>query len=72
MIDRPKPVQELAYIFGKIGWECRLCDMTETQILAIVFGIQESEKLENEIALTKLEDAYVNTTGIWPSTSIPF
>ena len=69
---RPKPMKELAHILGVFGWDKRFCDLTEQQVQALIFGIQESQNLAAEINIGTLEEAYFNSTGTWPSTSIPF
>ena len=68
----PKPIDELAFILSKYGWETRFCDLSEAQVHALIFGIQEAQKIEGEISIGKLEEAYYESTGTWPATSIPF
>ena len=71
MEDR-KPIEELAFILGKFGWETRFCDLSEDQVHTLVFGLQEAAKLSSEIEIGKLEENYFKSTGAWPHTSIPF
>ncbi len=68
----PKPIEELAYILGKFGWDTRFSDLSEEQVHTLIFGIQESQRLAAEIDIGKLEETYYKSTGSWPSTSIPF
>ncbi len=73
MDDIAKPaIDELAYILGKFGWETRFCDLTEDQVHVLIFGLQEAKKLTAEVSCANLEDKYYQSTGSWPSTSIPF
>jgi len=68
----PKPIEELAHILGKFGWDTRFSDLTEEQVHTLIFGLQEAERLAAEIEIGKLEETYFKSTGTWPSTSIPF
>ena len=72
MPPAPKPVEELAYILSKFGWDTRFSDLTEDQVHVLIFALQESQRLAAEIKVGELEEKYVNATGTWPSTSIPF
>jgi len=68
----PKPIDELAHILGKFGWNMRFSDLTEDQVHTLIFGIQEAQRLAAEINIGNLEETYFKSTGTWPSTSIPF
>lgn len=68
----PKPIEELAYILGKFGWDTRFSDLSEDQVHVLIFALQESQRLAAEIKVGDLEEKYFNATGSWPSTSIPF
>ncbi len=68
----PKPIDELAHILEKFGWNTRFSDLSEAQVHTLIFGIQEAQRLDAEIAIGKLEETYYKSTGSWPSTSIPF
>jgi|TARA_R110000824_G_scaffold218429_1_gene405010 hypothetical protein len=70
--DSRKPMEEVTLIFKAIGWEKRLCDLTEQQVQALIFGLQNAEKIEEEINIGKLEDTYYESTGVTATTSIPF
>ena len=70
--NEPKPIDELAFILGKFGWDTKLSDLSEDQVHVLIFALQEAEKLSEEIDIGKLEDKYYQSTGAWPSTSIPF
>jgi hypothetical protein len=72
MTTAPKPIEELAHILSKFGWETRFCDLSEEQVYTLIFGLQEAQKITGEINIGKLEDTYFKSTGTWPSTSIPF
>ena len=71
-MEERKPIEELAFILGKFGWETRFCDLSEDQVHTLVFGLQEAAKLSTEIEIGKLEENYFKSTGAWPHTSIPF
>ena len=71
-MEERKPMEELAFILGKFGWETRFCDLSEDQVHTLVFGLQEAAKLSSEIEIGKLEENYFKSTGVWPHTSIPF
>tara|TARA_Y100000015_G_scaffold38869_1_gene42176 strand:- start:172 stop:390 length:219 start_codon:yes stop_codon:yes gene_type:complete len=70
--NEPKPIDELAFILGTFGWETKFSDLTEDQVHVLIFALQEAKKLTEEIDIGKLEDKYYQSTGSWPSTSIPF
>ena len=75
-VDSPykknKPFDELSFLFEKFGWQTRLCDLNEKQVMSLIYAIQECERIDNEHATGKLEDAYFESTGSWPIASIPF
>ena len=71
-MEERKPIEELAFILGKFGWETRFCDLSEDQVHTLVFGLQEAAKLSSEIEIGKLKENYFKSTGAWPHTSIPF
>lgn len=70
--NEPKPIDELAFILGKFGWDTKLSDLSEDQVHVLIFALQEAKKLTEEIDIGKLEDKYYQSTGAWPTTSIPF
>ena len=70
--NEPKPIDELAFILGKFGWDTKLSDLSEDQVHVLIFALQEAAKLTEEIDIGKLEDKYYQSTGAWPTTSIPF
>jgi hypothetical protein len=41
-------LKTIGEIFGSIGWETRLCDLSKEQVLGIVAKIQAMRGLENE------------------------
>ena len=67
-----KPIDELAFILEKFGWDTKFSDLTEDQVHVLIFGLQEAEKLSQEIHVAELEQKYFESTGSFPSTSIPF
>ena len=71
-MEERKPIDELAFILGKFGWETRFCDLSEDQVHTLVFGLQAAAKLSSEIEFGQLEENYFKSTGVWPHTSIPF
>lgn len=72
MIDERKPVEELAFILEKFGWDTKFCDLTEDQVYTLIFGLQAAKDISSEIEIGKLEENYFKSTGTWPPTSIPF
>jgi hypothetical protein len=44
MTTAPKPIEELAHILSKFGWETRFCDLSEEQVHTLIFGLQEAQK----------------------------
>tara|TARA_R100000544_G_scaffold36451_1_gene24793 strand:- start:28 stop:249 length:222 start_codon:yes stop_codon:yes gene_type:complete len=70
--DPRKPIEELSLIFNAIGWEKRLCDLTEKQVQTLIFGLQNAQRIEGEITIGKLEDIYYESTGQTATTSLPF
>ena len=70
--NEPKPIDELAFILGKFGWDTKVSDLSEDQVHVLIFALQEAKKLTEEIDIGKLEDKYYQSTGAWPTTSIPF
>lgn len=71
-MPRNKPMDELVFLFGKFGWQTRLCDLNEKQVLSLIYGIQEAHSIEEDHAVRELENNYIESTGTWPTTSIPF
>ena len=72
MSDLPKPINELSFVLEKFGWDTKFSDLSEDQVHVLIFALQEAKKLTEEIEIGKLEDKYYQSTGAWPSTSIPF
>ncbi len=72
MIEERKPVEELAFILEKFGWNTKFCDLTEDQVYTLIFGLQAAKDISSEIEIGKLEENYFKSTGTWPPTSIPF
>ena len=72
MSNEPKPIDELAFILEKFGWDTKFSDLSLDQVHVLIFALQEAKKLSEEIEIGKLEDKYYQSTGSWPSTSIPF
>tara|TARA_B100001059_G_C17412212_1_gene369012 strand:- start:65 stop:283 length:219 start_codon:yes stop_codon:yes gene_type:complete len=72
LIEERKPVEELAFILEKFGWDTKFCDLTEDQVYTLIFGLQAAKDISSEIEIGKLEENYFKSTGTWPPTSIPF
>jgi|TARA_R100001460_G_scaffold1274_1_gene4882 hypothetical protein len=72
LIEERKPVEELAFILEKFGWNTKFCDLTEDQVYTLIFGLQAAKDISSEIEIGKLEENYFKSTGTWPPTSIPF
>jgi len=70
--DLRKPMEELSLICKGIGWEKRLCDLTDKDAQTLIFGLQNARRIEAEVNLGKLEDDYYESTGVSATTSIPF
>ena len=43
MSNEPKPIDELAFILGKFGWDTKLSDLSEDQVHVLIFALQEAE-----------------------------
>jgi len=51
-------------LFGSIGWEKRLCDLSEEEVIAIALILKNlSEGLDNEYAGTNLTEIYFKYGG---------
>ena len=51
-------------LFGSIGWEKRLCDLSEEEVIAIALILKNlSEGLDNEYAGTNLTEIYFRYGG---------
>lgn len=51
-------------LFGTIGWEKRLCDLSEEEVIAITLILKKlSEGLDNEYAGTNLTEIYFKYGG---------
>ena len=72
MSNEQKPIKELAFILGTFGRDTKFSDLSEDQVHVLIFALQEAAKLTEEIDIGKLEDKYYQSTGAWPTTSIPF
>tara|TARA_R110002050_G_scaffold59076_1_gene132350 strand:- start:89 stop:307 length:219 start_codon:yes stop_codon:yes gene_type:complete len=72
LIEERKPIEELAFILEKFGWNTKFCDLTEDQVYTLIFGLQAAKDISSEIEIGKLEENYFKSTGTWPPTSIPF
>jgi len=54
--DSLKPLEEqdnlsnMARMFGNIGWEKRLCDLTKEEVLGIVAYIQKMREIRDEFS----------------------
>ena len=69
MIEERKPVEELAFILEKFGWDTKFCDLTEDQVYTLIFGLQAAKDISSEIEIGKLEENYFKSTGTWPPRS---
>ena len=58
MTEVSKPIDELAFILGKFGWETKFSDLSEDQVHVLIFALQEAEKISEEIDIGNLEDKY--------------
>lgn len=52
----PNPIDELAYVLEKFGWETKFCDLSEDQVHVLIFAIQEAKPLSKEINVGSLEE----------------
>ena len=57
------PLKTIGKIFTNIGWEKRLCDLTEDEIVAIAVVIQSTEGLEDVYANEYLTEVYLRYGG---------
>jgi hypothetical protein len=67
-----KPIDELVFLFGKFGWQTRLCDLTETQVNVLIYALQNAEDIDSDRPTGELDKAYFESTGAWPLAAIPF
>lgn len=67
-------LKEIASCFEVIGWDKRLCDLSEEQVLGIVATIQKMKGIEDEYTeqgLLEFEQA-VTSSDEFPDDPIPF
>ena len=38
----------LSHVFGKIGWQKKLCELTEEEVLALIVVLQSVKDIEHE------------------------
>ena len=49
MSNEPKPIDELAFILEKFGWDTKFSDLSLDQVHVLIFALQEAKKLTEEI-----------------------
>jgi|TARA_B110000902_G_C14171729_1_gene537128 hypothetical protein len=74
MTNKISPFKEIGHVCKKFGWETKLCEMSQEQIEVLIYAIQQTTPIEEEIPIDRLEENYFRITGNWPtnSTIIPF
>lgn len=61
---RNSSLKQVGELFGNIGWEKRLCDLNEEEVLAITLILKRiSEGLDNEYSSTDLTEIYFRYGG---------
>lgn len=68
-------LKDMAECFSVIGWDKRLCDLTEEQVLGIVAKIQKMKGIEDEYTeqgLLEFEQAVSSPEQPFPDDPIPF
>ena len=74
MTDKISPFKEIGHVCKKFGWENQLCEMSQGQIEVLIYAIQQTTPIEEEISIDRIEENYFRITGNWPTnrTIIPF
>ena len=68
-------LKDIAQCFGSIGWEKRLCDLTEEQVLGIIAVAQKARDLDNdytEQGILEFEQSVTSSEQPFPDDPIPF
>tara|TARA_R100001377_G_scaffold63837_1_gene39431 strand:+ start:897 stop:1136 length:240 start_codon:yes stop_codon:yes gene_type:complete len=50
-------------VFSKIGWETKLCNLTEEQMVALISVIQMSREIENEFVCEYVTRSHIKYFG---------
>lgn len=56
-------LKNAAKVFNKIGWEKKLCDLTEEQMVALISVIQSSREIENEFVCDYVTQSHIKYFG---------
>ena len=59
-------LKNAAKVFNKIGWEKKLCDLTEEQMVALISVIQSSREIENEFVCEYVTKSHIKYFGAIP------
>ena len=59
-------LKNAAKVFNKIGWEKKLCDLTEEQMVALISVIQSSREIENEFVCDYVTQSHIKYFGAIP------
>jgi len=68
-------LKDVAVCFGAIGWEKRLCDLTEEQVLGLIAVAQKARDLQNdytEQGILEFEQSVSSSEQPFPDDPIPF
>jgi hypothetical protein len=58
MRERNNTLKKVAELFGSIGWDKRLCDLSEEEVLGIIVVMQSLQEVEDEFLSQSLADIY--------------
>lgn len=48
----------LSHVFGKVGWQKKLCELTEVEVLALIVVLQSVKDIEHEYLNEYLREVY--------------
>lgn len=68
-------LKDIGHCFGAIGWNKRLCDLTEEQVLGIIAVAQKARDLQNEYTeqgILEFEQSVSSSNEPFPDDPIPF
>ena len=61
--DENNSLKNAAKVFNKVGWEKRLCDLTEEQMVALISVIQSSREIEYEFVCDYVTQSHIKYFG---------
>lgn len=58
MGNTSQTLKAVAELFGKIGWDKRLCDLSEEEVLGVIVVLQSLKDIEHEYLNEYLREVY--------------